>query len=75
MQKYPIDTHIEVTKEQQDFAIEVATELTRLRATGRKVSPRAAWRLFNDCCRTNPTFFWQYISTSTPFSIGRSEDV
>lgn len=68
MIKFPIDTHIEVTEEQQDYAIAVAAELTRIRGGARKVSPRTAWRLFNDCCRANPAFFWAFVSTNTNFS-------
>ena len=68
MIKYPVDFHLEATEEQQQFAIAVAVELTRIRGTKHKVSPRAAWRFFNDCCRANPAFFWHYVSTNTNFS-------
>lgn len=68
MVKYPIKTDLDITQDQQDFAVSVAAELTRRRGTNRKVSTRTAWRLFNDCCRANPAFFWAYVSINTNFS-------
>lgn len=68
MIKYPVDIHLEVTEDQQDYATTVAAELTRIRGSKHKVSPRTAWRLFNDCCKANPTFFWNFVSMNTNFS-------
>jgi hypothetical protein len=66
--KFPYKTDLDITEEQRDFAVSVAAELTRIRGSKHKVSTRTAWRLFNDCCRANPTFFWHYVSTNTNFS-------
>lgn len=56
------------TDEQGDFATSVAAELTRIRGSEHEVPYSAAWRLFNDCCRAHPDFFWAFISTDTNFS-------
>jgi hypothetical protein len=68
MIKFPKEIKLKHTKEQADFAVAVAAELTRIRGSRHAVPARTAWRLFNDCCRANPAFFWEFISTSTKFS-------
>lgn len=54
--KYPIKSSIEATDAQDAFAAKVAAHLTEQRASGRRVSKKAAWRLFNDHCQTCLSF-------------------
>jgi hypothetical protein len=68
MIKFPKEIKLKHTQEQADFAAAVAAELTRIRGSKHAVPDRAAWRLFNECCRANPAFFWDFISTNTNFS-------
>lgn len=68
MPKFPREIKLSHTQEQADWAAAAAAELTRIRGSGHDVPVSAAWRLFNECCRANPAFFWEFISTSTNFS-------
>lgn len=68
--KYPLKTSLEATTEQDQFAERVAAKLTELRGTGRRVSKKAAWRLFNDHCQTC-VIFLESISMNENVSEGK----
>lgn len=65
--KYPVKTSLELTDQQDQFVEKVAQHLTELRNDGRRVSKKAAWRMFNDHCQSC-VLFLESISMNTHIS-------